>query len=266
MQEVVKPSGIITLTTDFGDADTFVAQMKGVIFSINRDANIVDITHKVRPFSIQEASHAISSAYRYFPEGTIHIVVTDPGVGSSRRGLLLLKGGHYFIGPDNGIFTHVALESGQYRAFCLCEEGLLLPSPGRTFQGRDLFAPVAAMLSKGRDISTFGQKIEDILMLQANLPIEGNSSITGVVIHIDNFGNAVTNIPCNEITGRSFKVFFKEWRLDFFSFYKQAEGRGLSCLCNSQGLLEVFVYKASASQIHGINIGDSIKIVMQSDG
>lgn len=261
MKDVIKPSGIITLTTDFGNADTFVAQMKGVILAINIDAKIVDITHQIRPFCIEEAAQAIGSSYRYFPEGTIHIVVTDPGVGSTRRGLLLFKGGHYFIGPDNGIFTYVAIESGEYKAVCLCEEWLLLPSPGRTFHGRDLFAPVAAMLSKGRDMHTFGQEISDIMMLEINLPSFDNRTVTGSVVHIDNFGNAITNIPCSEITGKVFRVFFQDHELSFMSYYQQAEGKGLCCLCNSQGFLEIFLYRANASKLYGINAGDRVKLV-----
>jgi S-adenosylmethionine hydrolase len=254
-----RPSGIITLTTDFGLADTFVAQMKGVILSINADAKIVDITHQIRPFSITDAARAISVAYPYFPKGTIHIGVTDPGVGSERRGLLICAGGHYFVGPDNGIFSLVVKKAPDFRALSLRPlEDYPLSS---TFHGRDLFAPVAAMLSLGKSPESVGSLIEEVVMIDLSEPTMTNGSIVGTITAIDNFGNAITNIPLIKVSERSFKVLFRGREVPCYKFYKQAEGKGLGYIANSQGLLELFVFNGNASEAYGIKVGEVVTVI-----
>src|SRR5271157_3055772 len=179
---------IITLTTDFGYKDPFVAQMKGVILSINPDVTIVDITHLIHPQDIDEAAYIIGSSFSYFPSGTIHVVVVDPGVGSERKALILEAGGHYFIGPDNGVFSHILKRP--FSLHRITEEKYMLSKASPTFQGRELFAPVAASLSTGLEPGEFGSPVEDFVVLSIPLPRVGRSAISGEVIYIDSFGNA----------------------------------------------------------------------------
>ncbi len=258
--DLLRPSGIITLTTDFGLADTFVAQMKGVILSIDTNAKIIDITHEIRPFSVIDAARAVSSAYRYFPKGTIHIGVTDPGVGSERKGLLIYADGHYFIGPDNGIFSLVIKRTSAFKAISLRPiEQFPLSS---TFHGRDLFAPVAAMLSIGHNPESFGEAVSEIVTIDESQPLMSGRSIKGTITTIDNFGNAITNIPFSGVNERPFKVLFRDLEVPYYNFYQQAEGKGLGCIGNSQGFVELFVFKGNASENYKIKVGNDITVML----
>jgi S-adenosylmethionine hydrolase len=160
----MKPS-IITLLTDFGTRDHYVASMKGVILSINPRCTLVDITHRVSAYDVREAALLLASAYAYFPDGTVHLCVVDPGVGSPRKPILMMAGNHFFVGPDNGLFTLVAWRGKTKRVVMLTQSRFFLPSISSTFHGRDIFAPVAAHLSLGVRPEAFGSKIEDWVKL-----------------------------------------------------------------------------------------------------
>lgn len=255
-----KPSGVITLTTDFGTKDAFIGQMKGVILSINKKVNIVDITHEIEPFSIHKACLLIQEFYRYYPLRTIHICVVDPGVGSMRRGLVIFSRGHFFIGPDNGIFTNILCSSNDETIVKISNPKYILRSDSATFHGRDVFASVAGWLSKGIDIKEFGDVVNDPVILNLEKPKFDSKAIIGRVVVVDRFGNCITDIKDFDISGRQFDVFFRGEPLGIVHYYEQAQQKGLSCIINSSGFLELFVYKANASQLYDIKEGETVTV------
>jgi len=188
------PSGIITLTTDFGQRDPYVAMMKGVILSINRDARIVDITHQIAAGSIGEGASILKDSHRYFPSGTVHVAVVDPGVGGPRRSIALVTENHFFVGPDNGLLYPV-IEANEYcDVINLTDSRYWMRDISSTFHGRDVFAPVAAHLLQGVDPFLMGEKIDDPMPLPVPLPRNENNALVGEIVRIDHFGNLITNI------------------------------------------------------------------------
>lgn len=258
---------IVTLTTDFGTRDPFVGQMKGAILSINPRATLVDITHDVQPHNVEEGAFVIGSSYPYFPEGTMHVVVVDPGVGSGRRPLLIEASGHWFVGPDNGLFTHVLRRSRTSRALHLTEERFFLSPKSPTFQGRDLFAPVAAWLSKGVGAESFGPQVSDPVRFPVPEPVVQGRVIRGEIIYVDRFGNAFTNIM-SELLARAGGGFTAEVRgreTAPVKCYDEGSYGILSCLVNSSGHLEFFVRQGNAAGLFGLARGDAVAVIM-ADG
>ncbi len=267
---------VITLTTDFGLKDPFVGLIKGVMLGINPDALIVDITHNVSRHNIFEASQVISMSYGYFPSASIHVVVVDPGVGGGRRPILVISNGHYFIGPDNGVFLHVIEEAdaGEVKVIHLTASHHFLHMSGSTFHGRDIFAPVAAWLSKGIDIHKFGDEITDYVKIPTlRATIENGNLIKGAVVYIDNFGNAITNIRKEKVedmkAGTSdgeLRVVYKDMRLPMADYYEDspASGDKLSSIINSFGLVELYSFKDSAAKKFNMSIGDEVSVILDS--
>jgi S-adenosyl-L-methionine hydrolase (adenosine-forming) len=264
---------LITMTTDFGYDGPFIGVMKGVIYSINPDVNIVDLTHSVAPQNIRQAAFTIGMNYRYFPAGAIHLVIVDPGVGSSRRPLLVVAGGHYFIGPDNGVFSYLYLLAPKdLRVIHITSEHLFLRKDSPTFQGRDVFSPCAAWLSRDPDIGKFGEPIADFQTIHLPTPVrQDNQRLQGEVIFIDRFGNAITNIRKADIDetrgsepGGAFKVEFKGRDIQPRGCYSEAEERGISALINSSGYLELFLFRGNAASEYGIASGDTVNVVFSS--
>jgi hypothetical protein len=259
---------VITLTSDFGTKDPFVGQMKGVIININPNVELVDITHEITPHNIKEAALSTGFSYKYFPPRTIHLVVVDPGVGSSRRPILVVTEDHYFIGPDNGVFSLIYQKEKRYlKVFHITADHYFLKKGSPTFQGRDLFAPVAAWLAKGIPAANFGEEISDyntIFIPEPKVPTK--NALEGEVIYIDRFGNAITNISLEAIeqlraTGNALRIVYKGKEIPLKTHYSEAEDKGLKCLINSFDLLELFVYRGSAAREYEINIGDVIGII-----
>lgn len=261
---------IITLTTDFGLKDSFVGLMKGVIMGINPNATIIDITHNISRQNIFEAANVISLSYKYFPPTTIHVVVVDPGVGGLRRPILVVTEDYYFIGPDNGIFTPVfkKLQSHFFKVIHLSSSHYYLPMSGVTFHGRDIFAPIAAYLSKGTDHKKLGDQISDFSSIQIpSTDIKDGQSISGEIISIDYFGNAITNINREDLSklaplenSNKYKVSYNEYQLSLAAYYAESKSSELSAIINSFGHLELFVYKENAAEKHNIKIGDTIDV------
>ena len=193
-------SGIITLITDFGTEDSYVGVMKGVILSIKRDATIVDISHQIEPGGILHAALMIRDAYRFFPEGTVHISIVDPGVGSERRPVLIVADGHFFIGPDNGIFQAIIETHAKKEIIHLKNDKFFLPKPSSTFHGRDLFAPAAAHLLSGIAPLEMGAPIHDPAHLETPSVHRKGASLHGQVVYADHFGNLITNIHSSEMS------------------------------------------------------------------
>ncbi len=189
-----KPTGIITITTDFGQADPYVAIMKGVILTINPHVKLVDITHEIPAGSIQAGATIIKEAYKWFPKGTIHLCIIDPGVGGDRRPILMLADNYFFVGPDNGLFWPINELKPDIKIINLTERKYWLTDVSSTFHGRDIFAPVSAHLSRGVCPSLFGETTSDLTTLSYPAPYEKKGRLIGHVIRVDNFGNLITNI------------------------------------------------------------------------
>ncbi|UCH45314.1 MAG: SAM-dependent chlorinase/fluorinase [Nitrospiraceae bacterium] len=260
---------IITLTTDFGLKDPYVGLMKGVILGINPKARIIDITHSVQRHNIYEASQVLDVSYKFFPTTTLHIVVVDPGVGSNRRPIMVATDKYYFIGPDNGVFSTVYEDaaSGFMRVFHLTASHYFLPMSGSTFHGRDIFAPVAAYLSKGVGTDKFGEQINDYHRISVPRPVKSGNSISGEIIAIDSFGNAISNIKKEDITahvsadsaGRC-TITFNNIETTMVHYYAEHQSSELSAIINSFGNLELFVFQGSAADKFHIKIGDRMSV------
>ena len=197
----MKRSGLITLLTDFGLKDPYLGMMKGVILAVNPDARIIDISHHVNAGSISRAAGIIRETYPYFPEGTVHMAVVDPGVGGKRRGIILMAPSHLFVGPDNGIFWPIINLHRDMKIIHITETKYFLPDVSSTFHGRDIFAPVAAHLSKGVDPLEMGPVISDPVKLQLPAPYQKGGALYGQVVNVDHFGNLITNIHRKELEG-----------------------------------------------------------------
>jgi len=195
----VTPSGMVTLLTDFGLKDPYVGMMKGVILSVNPVARIIDISHHIKPGSIHEAAHILHEAYPYFPEGTVHVTVVDPGVGTDRRAILGVTRSHLFVGPDNGILWPILNAFEDVTIIHLTETRYVLPHVSLTFHGRDIFAPVAGHLTRGVDPFDMGPVIHDPVELKLPAPFRKGDFLYGRIVRVDHFGNLITNIPRREI-------------------------------------------------------------------
>ncbi|MDP3775620.1 MAG: SAM-dependent chlorinase/fluorinase [Gemmatimonadales bacterium] len=183
-------STVVTLLTDFGTADGYVAEMKGVLLRAAPGIVLVDLTHDISPGDIESGAYVLGRAWNAFPEGAVHVAVVDPGVGTTRRGLAAEVGGHRFVAPDNGLLSWV-FETGPTMIVSLP----VPPKASRTFHGRDLFAPAAARLALGAGLADLGGKVEDAVRLPRPTPVREGRDLVGVVVHVDRFGTLITNIP-----------------------------------------------------------------------
>jgi S-adenosylmethionine hydrolase len=238
---------VITLLTDFGTADYFVGAVKGAILSVNPQAVIVDITHELPPQDIAVGAFTLLAAYKTFPAGTIHVGVVDPGVGSARRPIIMSANEQYFVGPDNGLFTYIYDREPSPRVIHVTSERYFRASVSTTFHGRDVFAPVAAALSNGVALGDFGAEIDDAVRLPSlETPLR--------IIHIDRFGNCVTNITRAEkgivVNGRTIS--------EFRQFYGEGDDESLFAIWGSAGFLEISVNGGSAAKVLGARVGDKI--------
>jgi S-adenosylmethionine hydrolase len=185
---------VIALLSDFGVRDHYAGTMKGVVLSICPDATLVDVTHEVPPHDVLTGALQLAASYRYFPPGTVFLTVVDPGVGSSRRGIAAEAGDYRFVAPDNGLLTAVFQESPPKRVVELTERRYARPTVSRTFEGRDRFAPAAAWLARGVQLTALGRAAHDWQRLDIPQPVAAGEGLHGVVLIVDRFGNAVTNI------------------------------------------------------------------------
>ena len=260
------PAPLITLTTDFGLSDPYVGVMKGVILSICPRARIVDISHGVGAFEIVEAAFTISQAYRYFPRGAVHVVVVDPGVGTSRRPIMAQAGGQHFIAPDNGALSMIyAREKHNVRAIVNARYFLLPVS--NTFHGRDVFAPVAAHLASGVAAPRFGKLIADYLRLDFDKPARtGRRAWTGAILKVDRFGNLVTNFSAADfpdLDKRAFEMAAGPQRIHVFARHYAERGPGEPFLImGSTGYYEISVGQASAAKTLGCAAGAPLELTL----
>ena len=278
-------SGLITLTTDFGMDDAYVAAMKGVILGINPKVTIVDLCHAVQPQNTAQAAFIISTSHQYFPQGAIHVVVVDPGVGTERRAVLLATSSAFFIAPDNGVLSYIIeeaslaadeaalpVEEGEtelrwgLQAFALTNPRFWRHPVSATFHGRDIFAPVAAHVSLGVSIADLGDPMYSLFTFPFPRPqmkrIRGDKVLTGRVIHIDHFGNLITNIS-GEHHGT---IHLKNHQIvNWVKTFSEADFSQPAVLVGSAKYLEIVMNDDSAASILNASVGDPVELHVKDE-
>ena len=260
----------ITLTTDFGTNDHFVGAMKGVILDITPEAQIVDICHAVQAFDVFDGALTISQAYSYFPNGTVHVVVVDPGVGTARRPILASSDGFHFVAPDNGVLSLVYAREERIHVRHITSEHYFRQPVSNTFHARDIFAPVAAYLAKLVDTEKFGDEIEDFVRFSAPKPkpVDENR-MRGVVLKVDRFGNLITNVTPEdapmlfEAEPAAFKIIVGNQEItDIRKAYAEGAPGEVFGILGSMGFLEIVANRGAAAQITGATKGSDVNIVL----
>jgi len=262
---------IITLTTDFGLNDHFVGTVKGVILSIIPEATIVDISHSVQAFDVLDGALTLSQAYSYFPVGTTHVVVVDPGVGTERRPIVASSERNFFVAPDNGVLSMVYEREERIWVRHVTAEHYFLQPRSTTFHARDVFAPIAAYLAKGVDPEKMGDEINDYVKFSSPKPKPVNeNTLRGVVLKVDRFGNLVTNITPQdapmlfETEPPPFKILVgKQEITSMHALYAEARPGELFGILGSMGYLEIAANRASAQQLIGSGKGTEVNLVLQ---
>ena len=258
-------SGIISLTTDFGLADHYVGVMKGVIASINPDLRVIDVCHEIPAYSVAEGAFVIAQSCRYFPAGTVHVVVVDPGVGTSRRSIVVKSGGHYFLAPDNGVLSQV-FEEGPFQARVIDVDRHALQPMSRTFHGRDVFAPVAARLAGGQPVEEIGEPAGNCVQLASTIPQEtAPGKWHGRILRVDQFGNIVTSFREELLPPTNAGFLLLTGKLEVSSraeAYDEAETAKAFARAGSSGYIEVSVARQSAAKLAGVKAGDSVELIL----
>lgn len=256
---------IITLLTDFGSSDHYVAAMKGVLLGISPDAQLVDITHDVAPWAITESAFTLSQAWSCFPPGTVHLVVVDPGVGSARRPILVEANGHRFVAPDNGVLTMLCESVPAHQVREITAARFFRQPVSHTFHGRDIFSPVSAHLANGVAPAEFGSVIADCVRLPFAKPTaSGEKTWTGTILKIDRFGNLITNFDSRNwqhLADGHFEMRIG-WRTvsRLATNYAEMPPGELFAIAGSSGLLEISANQASAAQIVHARAGDAVEL------
>lgn len=260
---------IVTLTTDFGTNDHFVGAVKGVILDIVPEAAIVDISHAVQAFDVLDGALTISQTYSYFPTGTVHLIVVDPGVGTTRRPIIASSDGFHFVAPDNGVLSMVYAREERMTVRHVTAEHYFHQPVSNTFHGRDIFAPVAAYLAKMVDSHKFGDEIEDYVRFAAPKPKPaGDKRVRAVVLKVDRFGNLITNLTPEDLpalfTGKSgFKILVGSKEItEIRSAYAEGAPGEVFGILGSMGYLEIVANRAAAAQITGAGKGSEVSIVL----
>ena len=263
---------LITLTTDFGINDHYVGAMKGVILNINPQAQIVDLCNSVQSYDILDGAITISQAYRYYPVDTVHMVIVDPGVGTPRRPILVTGEKHLFIAPDNGVLSFVYEREERLSVRHITAEHYFLQPVSNTFHGRDVFAAVAAWLSKGVEVAKFGDEITDFVRFAAPKPKAVNAAtFKGVVLKVDKFGNLVTNFSAREIPqlfeqpAPPFKITVGKVQVSkLLQAYAQGVAGEVFAIVGSMGLLEISANRGAAVQVVGAGKGAEVTLTLES--
>lgn len=255
---------VITLTTDFGLRDPFVGIMKGVILGINAEVKLVDVSHEIASFDTLEAAFALVRSYSYFPDGTIHVAVIDPGVGSARRPILASTGRAHFIGPDNGVFSLIYECEPSTAVRHITADRYFLKSVSHTFHGRDIFAPAAAWLSQGVPPEELGPRITDAVRLPIAAPERAaDGAINGAVIHVDKFGNLFTNLRPTDFPRRQrFRLLVNDREISrLVEGYAEGEPGELFAIVGSAGFVEIAANQSSAAAELRAGRGAAVRLV-----
>lgn len=254
---------MITLTTDFGYQDPYVAEMKGVIFTINPEAKVIDLTHGVKKFDVRMSAFILASAAPYFPQGTIHLAIVDPTVGTERRSIVVETNAGFLVGPDNGILILTAQNQGIKHIHQIINSKFILPKVSCTFSGRDVFAPVAAYLDKGVPPHEIGPEITDPVTPTFAKVKKIGKTLRGEILHIDDFGNIITNINPKEIGAhRTLKINFPKvtLRTIFAHTYAKAKPNEPLAIVGSHNFLEVALNQGNAAEKFFVKTGDSVEV------
>lgn len=263
---------IITLLTDFGTKDHFVASMKAVILSIVPQVQIIDITHEIPPHDILEAGFVLRSCYSRFPTRTIHMVVVDPSVGSARKPIIVSTDDYYYVAPDNGVLSLIYDVDPVSTVVEITAEHLMLPEVSKTFHGRDIFAPAAAWLARGTDMLNFGDPLADYTKIPLpKAKMVGEALVKGAVIHVDRFGNLVTNISREDyqsarekVPGNTFKVVIAKQEITGLKEYYAEGQKGESiALFGSSNLLEIAQNQGSAARTLNVSRGAEVGLLLK---
>ena len=257
---------LVTMLTDFGLQDNYVGVMKGVIACINPNLTIIDITHDIPPQNIDAANFCLMTAYPYFPSGTVHVAVVDPGVGTQRRAIAIELATGFLIGPDNGIFTGVLDQEKIATAIELTNpEYWLKPEASTTFHGRDIFAPVGAYLATGISLLNFGPEINPSTLIRMDLPscIKTDARISGYIQYIDRFGTLVTNVPSTYVIGRQWAVTAGGQSIPGCKTYGDIHPGSLLALEGSHGFIEIAVNSGSAQAEIGVGYRTPVQVVIK---
>jgi S-adenosylmethionine hydrolase len=258
---------MITLTTDFGLKDPYVAEMKGVILSIDFQAKVVDVTHEVDKFSVRMGAYMLASIAPYFPPGAVHVAVVDPGVGSSRRAIVVQTKRACFVGPDNGVLMLAATAQKIEHIYELCNPKFMLPQVSNTFHGRDIFAPAAARLDMGVAAKEFGVEVFDPVTPKFSKVEPKDGVLVGEVLHVDGFGNAITNLTQKDLAqATSLKVNFHHvsLQLALAKAYDQVKPQQATTLVGSSGFLEVALNQGNFAKKYRVKAGDKVEVVPNS--
>jgi S-adenosylmethionine hydrolase len=275
----------IALLTDFGSQDIYVGVMKGVMLNICPEAHFIDITHAIPPQSVRGGAIALRNSYRYFPQGTVFLVIVDPGVGSARRPIAVKAGGYTFIAPDNGVLSYALSELGEFQAVELENPSYRLGKVSATFHGRDVFAPASAYLAKGDvSLAMLGRRVVELTELPLPTVQYHNGLITGEVTHIDRFGNIITSIgelrwmeethlvmnaeglKTVGIQAESCVIKIGDETIyGVVRAYHEIERGGLLAQADSNGYLEIAVNQGDAARRLQVSIGDSVEVVLMQD-
>ena len=260
------PNPVITLTTDFGMRDPYVAEMKAVILSISPNAKIVDITHEIEKFNIRTGAFVLASASQYFPKNTIHVVVVDPGVGTQRQPILIQTKHGYLIGPDNGVLVLAARKEKIERIHKITNPRLMMPKISNTFHGRDIFAPAAAHLAKGTSPAKFGPEIHKVAMPEFAKITKRRNTLIGEVLHVDNFGNIITNFGKKELElmgmkeTANTKLKNTRLKLKLCKAYAEVELQKPLAIVGSHNFLEISINQGNAAEVLKIRSGDNVTL------
>jgi S-adenosylmethionine hydrolase len=259
----------LTLTTDFGTKDGFVGTMKGVIWKICPQVQIADISHEIGPQNILEGAIALWRAYPFFPDGTVHVIVVDPGVGTARRAIAARLGTQYFVAPDNGVLTPVIEDAetkgGPVEFVHLTNPKYWLPNVSHTFHGRDIFSPVGAWLANGADIRDMGPVITDVARKPLPRPEKTATGWRVQISVVDAFGNCTTNLPASAVAG----IKNIEFRVggaivnDLVASYGHRQPGELVALVDSESFVEIAVVNGSAAKTLGLHVGDPVEVIVK---
>ena len=261
---------IITLTTDFGLDDYFIGAVKGVILNINPDVFIVDLTLQVSSYDVFEGAFTLAQSYRFFPPGTVHLVIVDPGVGTPRRPLLVGAGNYKFVAPDNGVLSFIYESEQDHVARHITSEQYFLSPVSQTFHGRDIFGPVAAWLTCGVEVDKFGEVVTDFVRFVTPKPrVEGNNTLKGITLKVDKFGNLITNFTPADVPQLfttphfPFKAVVNQKEItEVKKSYTDGSSSQLFIIEGSSGYLEISTNRGSASQLLNARRGTEVSIML----
>lgn len=262
------PRKILTLLTDFGLRDHYVASMRGVILGINPGLELIDLTHQIPKYNIRNGSFILAQSASYFPKGTVHLAIVDPGVGTDRLPIIIKTKHYHFVGPDNGLLAAAAEQDGIVRIHRIQNPKYMRRNVSSTFHGRDVFAPAAAHLASGVKIQKFGPRLEKILRIEEIAPQFEDSVVRGEITAIDSFGNVVTNIPGSEISkklkhGERILVKFgrSELNVPFLETYGDVRDGEILSLVGSSTFFEIGINRGNfAEKFHDVQMGMRIEI------